>query len=83
MWLLESWGFCRKTSLGVPDATRQVSVEVPAHDSIAMASSVVHNLGLQAWLWDPPAWQSPRLTLAAKWHLGDTPLTPTLAPLLN
>lgn len=36
----------RKTSLGVPDATRQLSVAVPAHDSIAVASSVVHNLGL-------------------------------------
>jgi len=84
MWLLGSWGFCKKqNSPGVPDATRHLIVEVPAHDGIAVASSVVHNLGLSAWLRDPPAWQSPLLTLAAKWRLGEMPLVQILPLLLN
>lgn len=58
-------------------------MEVPAQDSIAMASSMAHNLGLSAWLQDPPAWQSPLLTLGAEGHLGEMPLMQILPPLLN
>ena len=72
-----------KNSLDAPDVTRQLRAKMPAHDSITVASSMVHNLGFWVWLQDSPAWRSPLLTLAAEWHLGETPLTQILPLLLN